>query len=84
MLGVSLTCPIHVSPCLPQPLKSALPTHPMSFFSSHTNLEKYTTSSLKVSFHGFEGETPQELRKKVHRDEMGRVVPELRVGSWKE
>lgn len=56
----------------------------MPFFSFHTNLEKDNASRLKVSFHGFEGWTPKELRKKVHREEMGRVVPELRVGSWKE
>lgn len=73
---------ICLSWALSLPLSSALSADHFFFFFC-TYPEKGTTSSLKVSFHGFGGEISLELRKGVHREDMGRVVSGLGTGSWR-
>ena len=70
----------------PHPTPICSPSPPLCLsFSFYGNPGKDTACSLKVSFHGFQRKTSQELRKKkiIHRVKMGRVLPRLGRGLEK-
>ena len=70
--------------CLSASVPVCCPSPPLCLsFSSCANPGKDTAPSLKVSFHGFQRKTSQELRKKSTQNEDGKDRAQQGVGLGK-